>query len=191
LTFAVGVAALRGESGKSTVDDKIDALIKQLGDDSFAKREAASKKLETIGQPALAALRRAARSSDDAEIQHRAKVIIRAISARAWKEQSRKWQGPWEAEGGVWMKFTGKRWSSGTPTFGPVAGTIEVREIGGKVWLADLVVDEGPTKGQTCKAIFRLDGDTLHYCGTYNGERPTEFKTAVNCFSCSFKRKKK
>jgi uncharacterized protein (TIGR03067 family) len=191
LAVALGAAALHGDSGKSAGDDKIRALIKQLGDDAFAKREAASKKLETIGMPALAALRAAATSSGDAEIRQRARALIRAITARAWKAELKKWQGYWETKDGVWMKFTGERWSSGTPTFGPVAGTFQVQEIRGKLALADLLVDEGPTKGLTCKAIFRLDGDTLHYCGTYRGERPTTFKTVESGYSGSFKRVKK
>jgi uncharacterized protein (TIGR03067 family) len=39
---------------------------------------------------------------------------------------------------------------------------------------ADLSVAEGEMKGQTCKAIFRLEGDTLRYCGSYD-VRPTGF----------------
>jgi hypothetical protein len=183
--------ALHASSGRSAEDDKIKALIEQLGNDVFAKRRAASRELETIGQPALTALRHAATTSDDPEIRQRARAILRAIIGRVWKTELRSWQGAWKAEDGVWMKFSGERWSSATPTWGPVAGTIQVKDIRGKVWLADLAVDAGPTKGLTCKAIFRLDGDTLHYSGTYQVVRPTEFKAAVNAYSCAFKRVKK
>src|SRR5262245_46951460 len=51
---------------------RIEALIKQLSDDSFVKREAASKALEKIGKPALAALRKAAEDSNDLEVRDRA-----------------------------------------------------------------------------------------------------------------------
>jgi len=74
---------LKGDSGKHAASDKIDRLIKQLGDDHFAKREAASKELDALGEPALAALRKAATSSADLEIQRRAKQAVRATPASA------------------------------------------------------------------------------------------------------------
>ena len=40
--------------------DRIVLLIKQLGNNAFAKRDAATKELETIGEKALPALRNAA-----------------------------------------------------------------------------------------------------------------------------------
>ena len=40
-----------------------------------------------------------------------------------------------------------------------------------------MLVDEGNTRGRTVRAIFRLEGDTLSYCGTYDLPRPTEFVT--------------
>ena len=67
-------------------------------------------------------------------------------------------------------------WSA--PGFGPISGKLKVIDISEKLTLVDLLVDEGETKGKTCKMILRLEGDTLHYCGTYNEARPTEFKSA-------------
>src|SRR5437868_3542436 len=49
---------LKEDSGKQAANAKIDRLIKQLGDDDFAKREAASKELDALGEPALAATAR-------------------------------------------------------------------------------------------------------------------------------------
>lgn len=51
---------LPGESQPSSVD----RLIKQLASDSFAEREAASRKLEAIGEPALEALQKATKHGD-------------------------------------------------------------------------------------------------------------------------------
>ena len=79
LVLTAVAANLKGDSGKETANDKIDRLIKQLGDSRFAKREAASKELGTLGEPALAALRKAAASGADAEIQRRAEQAVRAI----------------------------------------------------------------------------------------------------------------
>jgi hypothetical protein len=53
-------------------DGEIDRLIRQLGSDRFVERDAASRALEAIGEPALKALRQAASSSDDVEVRRRA-----------------------------------------------------------------------------------------------------------------------
>jgi hypothetical protein len=56
LALAGGVGALGGGPEKEAKRDRVADLIKQLGDDSFARREAASKRLKEIGEPALVAL---------------------------------------------------------------------------------------------------------------------------------------
>jgi HEAT repeat protein len=84
--------ALRGDPGKETDAERIARLIKQLGDDSFATREAASKELKGIGAPAVAALRKASASSDDPEIRLRAKRIEEAITGAAAKAELAKLQ---------------------------------------------------------------------------------------------------
>jgi WD40 repeat protein len=61
---------------------KIAELVRQLGDDDFDKREAASKQLEALGDEALAPLRHAASSSADLEVRRRAERAYRALSAR-------------------------------------------------------------------------------------------------------------
>ena len=67
-----GVAADAGPD-----DQEVASLIRQLGSDDFQKREAASKQLETIGEPVRPALKKAAAASDDAEIRARAKGLLR------------------------------------------------------------------------------------------------------------------
>lgn len=74
---------LRGDPRKEIATARIARLIRQLGDDAFAKREAASKELCAIGAPALAALWKAADSSGDPEIRRRAEEISARISAKA------------------------------------------------------------------------------------------------------------
>lgn len=77
---------LRGQMEKQATTEarsqRIADLIRQLSHDEFAKRQAASKELEAIGEPALAALRKAAESSDSVEARQRAEQIIRAIAAQ-------------------------------------------------------------------------------------------------------------
>jgi RNA polymerase sigma factor (sigma-70 family) len=69
------------EQDKQTPDpERVAALIRQLGDDAFAKREAASKELLAIGVPALAALNKA-KASDDPEVQRRATLLYKKIAA--------------------------------------------------------------------------------------------------------------
>jgi hypothetical protein len=190
LAFASPAGALGGEPGKEATPERVARLIKQLGDDAFARREAASRELEIIDPPAIDALRKAEATDDDLEIRWRAEHVLQAIAARASKKELAKWAGSWKSPEGVWMKITENRWSSGTPTFGPTAGVMWIDEIREKEVLVIFAVEEGPTQGQICKAIFRLDGDSLHYCGTYAGHYPTEFKTVGIYYACVFKRVK-
>jgi uncharacterized protein (TIGR03067 family) len=191
VAFAAGVGASRAAPDGDTKSERVASLIRQLGHEEFEKREAASRELEAIGEPALDALRKARASDADPEIRRRAGGVIQVILARLGAQELARWGGDWEAEGKSWMKFTGNRWSAGTPTFGPLSGTVHVIEIRGQLVLTDLAVEEGPVKGQTCRAIFRLEGDTLHYCGTYTADRPTEFKSIGDCYAGVFKRVKK
>src|SRR5205085_11318439 len=66
LTFAAGPESGLPDPGEGARRDRIAALVRQLGDKEFAKREAASKELDGIGEPALDALRKGA-AADDAE----------------------------------------------------------------------------------------------------------------------------
>src|SRR5438552_3974190 len=66
-------------------DKEIDRLVKQLGDDDFKKREAATKRLTEIGEPALDAVTKAT-TSDDAEVRHRAEDILAVIENKLWPE---------------------------------------------------------------------------------------------------------
>jgi uncharacterized protein (TIGR03067 family) len=184
--------ALRADPVKETEPERIARLIQQLGNDAFARREAASKELDAIGEPAVAALRKAASSSDDAEIRRRAEIIVRDVAARALavaaKMELAKWEGSWKGDPGVTMTITGERFTSRTPTTGPRNGKLRVIEVRDKVVHVDFLIDEGDVKGQTAKAILRLEGDTLHYCVTYGETRPTDFKTAAGNFYIAWER---
>jgi hypothetical protein len=99
-TRPVLLAMLAGLTAEAAGPDagKIDRLICQLGSDNFREREAASKRLEEIGQPALGALRKAARS-DDPEVRRRAAGVVEAVVSR---EDSRA-RGPLQ---GLWVLKT-------------------------------------------------------------------------------------
>ena len=102
-----------------------------------------------------------------------------------------RWQGAYESAGGSSFTVTGESWTWKLPAAEGHSGKIKIIEVREKLTLADLLVEEGSTKGQTVKAIFRVDGDTLHYCGTYVLDRPTEFKGDTDPYYVAWKRAKK
>ena len=61
----------------------------QLGSDDFEQREAASRRLEVIGEPALDALRRAVATTKDAEVRERASRLIETLRLEAFRETHR------------------------------------------------------------------------------------------------------
>lgn len=73
--LAVGLSALLAADA---ADAKIKQLIKQLGSTDFGEREAATKELAKIGQPALEALRNAA-NTGDVETRRRAKELLEPL----------------------------------------------------------------------------------------------------------------
>src|SRR5262245_6176526 len=98
VVILVGASLLHGQPKKETMTDRIARLIRQLGDEVYTKREAASKELDAIGEPALDALRKAA-SSDDLEVRRRAGRILAAVTQRVraavLKKELEKLQGTW------------------------------------------------------------------------------------------------
>ena len=60
-------------------------LVKQLGGGTFKEREAATKRLTEIGEPALDALYKAL-TSGDAEVRRRAENIVAAIGSKLYGE---------------------------------------------------------------------------------------------------------
>jgi formylglycine-generating enzyme required for sulfatase activity len=87
----VGLAVaggLHAEPGKEAEKKRIDDLIRQRGDEEFAKREAARQELERVGERALPPLHEAATGSDSPEIRFRAPGVVRAIMWRVRTSKS-------------------------------------------------------------------------------------------------------
>jgi C-terminal processing protease CtpA/Prc len=86
-------------SEKAPSADEIAKLIKELGAEEFATREAATKRLVEIGKPAVGALQEALKS-EDAEVVWRAREALRKIGEKERKdfEPQRKTQSPWGEE---------------------------------------------------------------------------------------------
>jgi WD40 repeat protein len=68
------------------------ALIAQLGDNSYEKRQAAQRRLADIGEPALTALEQAAKDDSDIEIRSRANELLRIIY-KSFLHEVRRYEG--------------------------------------------------------------------------------------------------
>ena len=83
-------AVVGGDGAKTAAPEQtraeIERLIKQLGSDEFSEREAATKALEAIDEPALGALRKAATEGADPEVRRRAERIVAAMDARSYRK---------------------------------------------------------------------------------------------------------
>jgi hypothetical protein len=72
------LAYLRQHTGNDTDLQRLEALVRQLGSDSFAEREQASARLTALGLVALPSLRQA-KTDKDAEIARRAAQCVDEI----------------------------------------------------------------------------------------------------------------
>ena len=82
LLFAVHTSGPTAETKKDAPsDEKINQFIKQLGDDSFDKREQATKELIDIGTPAIPHLRKALKDTTDLETRTRINNILDKVKS--------------------------------------------------------------------------------------------------------------
>jgi uncharacterized protein (TIGR03067 family) len=196
--------ALSGDVRKETEAETVTRLIAQLGDDVFARREAATRQLKQIGEPALESLRKAAAADRDPEIRARARRIIPAITAFLTKRELKKLQGTWvlvsRAEGGeviratddsTTMTYTGNKWVWKRGETVVQAGTWKVVATGKKATSYKNHVTGGGNLGAEALGIFRFEGDGFKYCE--GPSRPTDFTTrnGDGCYCCTWKRAKK
>jgi WD40 repeat protein len=79
--------------------ERIATLLRQLGAKRYAEREAASKALEAIGEPAWYPLRKLAITTTDLETRRRADKLVEVIGRRLFVEV-RRFGG---AQGGYWV----------------------------------------------------------------------------------------
>jgi WD40 repeat protein len=86
-------ADVKSESEQLTI------LLRQLGDKRYAKREAASKALEAIGEPAWYPLRKLVRTTSDLEVRRRAARLVEVIGKQLFREV-RRFGG---AQAGYWV----------------------------------------------------------------------------------------
>src|SRR5690242_7064400 len=80
-------------------EERIPALLRDLGDRRYATREAATKALEAIGEPAWYPLRKLATTSADLETRRRATRLVEVI--RRWLfVEVRRFEAP---QAGYWV----------------------------------------------------------------------------------------
>jgi RNA polymerase sigma factor (sigma-70 family) len=129
-------------------------LIGRLGSNRFSEREAASKALAKIGEPALDALRRAAAAAKDLETLRRAENLVRVIERR-W--ELRCFLGHTDAIPGAALSPDGglalsAGRSESSPRLWDVATGKELRRLGGhRSWVWDVA--------------FSADGRWAFSCG--------------------------
>jgi uncharacterized protein (TIGR03067 family) len=111
---------------------------------------------------------------------------------REAKAELAKWAGAWTGPRGDTLTIDGDRFVTATLGDGSFRGSIRVIEVGRDAVKADLRIEEDGYEVIVVPAIFRLDGDTLHYCGNDPGQpRPTEFKSNGTKYCVAWKRAKK
>jgi uncharacterized protein (TIGR03067 family) len=182
--------------GNGRADPKADAqreriatLIQQLGHKEFARREAASKELDAIGEPALDALRTAAADAD-AEVSRRARLVVKSVTARAdleklrgtWYTVSTSYQG---ATTGLdkrdTITYDGTKYTQSRAGRVFDEGTIEIVDAAGRPKQIDYTVTDGLNKGLHARSIYTVDGDDHKICSV-QGDRPAEFSGAAGFY---------
>ena len=134
---------------------KIEKLIKELGDEDFDKREAATAGLKEIGAPALDALRKAAKSEND-EVKNRADGIIAGLATESSKTPQAADDDPLPQLSGTEDEVTTTRMT--------VKGRVTMEEIALETQYGDLRVSVSDLSGIT----FRMSG-------------PSTAKATVSC----------
>src|SRR5262249_51991897 len=76
-----GVCAALAVAAKPPSAEQIDKIIAQLGSSNFRQRVAATKELEALGEPALAALQKAM-TNEDIEVANRSAALLDRITNR-------------------------------------------------------------------------------------------------------------
>jgi hypothetical protein len=67
-------------------DQRIAALIGELGNNEFQRRQSASKEFVNLGEPALLLVEKAAEIEADLEIGWRAREVIQAVRERVTQQ---------------------------------------------------------------------------------------------------------
>jgi hypothetical protein len=98
----------RANASTAADDARWEALVKQLGDDRFAKREAADRALRAGGDVVLTYLRQLDFNHLDAEQQFRIRRILRAAAGRSDDDTADEVATSLSNDPGVWLAILGR-----------------------------------------------------------------------------------
>jgi RNA polymerase sigma factor (sigma-70 family) len=132
---------------------QIAQLIRSLGSNKFSEREAASKALAKIGEPALEALRQATAAAKDLETLRRAEQLIRVIEGR-W--ELRRFLGHTDAVPGAVLSPDGRLAlsagrSESSPRLWDVSTGKELRRfVGHTIWVWDVAFSPDGRRALSC-----------------------------------------
>jgi uncharacterized protein (TIGR03067 family) len=195
---AIWIGLVHADPGQEAVAARTARLIVQLGDDEFAKREAAGDALAMIGELALPALQSAAASDPDPEIRWRAKQTMIGIAARlrevAGRRDLEKLQGTWYT---VSTSYQGTRTPENHNDTIAFEGNRYIQTLDGKLLAAGQITisdatanpkeieydaTEGLYAGQFW-GIYTIDGSDLVLCSLQGNAasaiRPSAFSDQV------------
>jgi len=124
-------------------------------------------------------------SLDDSRLRPAAEGKAEADAA---KRELAKWQGEWANADFGRLVINGERWSS-YPKIGlEVVSTIKILEVTDEMTHMLLLNQGVDGKVRTIQTILRVDGDSLHNCGTFGSVRPTEFANKSGWIYTQWKR---
>ena len=86
--LVVAVVCLFAFVGRSPAADPVPGLIEELASGDYRTREAATKQLEALGEPALDALKKAAKTHPDPEAARRATELVARIGKKVDTEKT-------------------------------------------------------------------------------------------------------
>jgi hypothetical protein len=99
-----------------------------------------------------------------------------------------KWQGEWTHPSYGKLVIHGNRWSSCPKNELEILSTIKIVEVTDEMTHILLLNQAIDGKVRTVQAILRVDGDTLHNCGTIGSVPPTEFENKPGFIYAQWKR---
>jgi uncharacterized protein (TIGR03067 family) len=193
LACAAVLGTSLGDPKDDAQRDRIAALVRQLGDKEFAKREAATKELDAIGEPARDALKKAVGGSD-AEVRQRAQKVLDSLDAKvratAARKDLEKLQGTWYTTAIQYpgttagedrfdtITYEGTKYIQRRNGYVFSVGTIEIVDATAKPKRIDYFGADGVMKGTHVYSIYTLDGEEHAVCSSQApSDRPGEFSS--------------